>query len=76
MHPDGIILFGSYSKGEDIENSDIDIAIISEKYEKSLNLNKYSKSLGKEISIHIYEDMNKETKKSVLNGIILRGFIE
>ena len=40
-----IILFGSYSRGEDIYSSDIDIAIIGSK-EKDLNLSKYNKFLG------------------------------
>jgi len=30
-HPEAIVVFGSYAKGEDIEKSDIDVAIITNK---------------------------------------------
>ena len=39
-----IILFGSYSRGEDIINSDIDIAVIGRKA-KQANLEKYEKDI-------------------------------
>jgi predicted nucleotidyltransferase len=73
-----IILFGSYSKGEDTSKSDIDLAIIKTK-EKTLNLSKFEKFLKKEIIINYYssfKDLNKELKESLCNGIILSGGIE
>ena len=45
-----IILFGSYSYGEDTIRSDIDIAIIGYK-EKQVNLDKFDKILEREIRI-------------------------
>ena len=47
-NPEAIICFGSYSKGEDFEKSDIDIAIINGK-EKDIALEKFEKNLGRKI---------------------------
>lgn len=73
-----IILFGSYSKGEDTIKSDIDLAIIGNK-EKQLNLTKFEESLKREIIINFYpsfKEINKELKESLCNGIVLSGGIE
>lgn len=73
-----IILFGSYSKGEDTFNSDIDIAIIGSK-EKKINLTKYGKILEKEITINFFESLdkiNKNLRSNILSGITLIGVAE
>jgi predicted nucleotidyltransferase len=73
-----IILFGSYSRGEDIIKSDIDIAVIERK-DKMLNLEKYEKILNRRININFYESwnsINMHLKNNILNGIILHGSIE
>ena len=49
-----IILFGSYSKGEDIVTSDIDIAVIGTK-EKKTNLSEFNRKLEHIININFYE---------------------
>ena len=46
-----IILFGSYSKGEDTIKSDIDIAVIGRK-EKEINLSEFESCFKKEIVIN------------------------
>ena len=73
-NPKAIILFGSFSRGEDIEKSDIDIAIITNK-RLSLDLLKYEKILKKAISIHEVnlDKISKEFKANLLNGIVLEG---
>ena len=73
-YPKGVILFGSFSRGDDIENSDIDIAIITEKKINS-DVESYEKFLGKNISIHEVNlvKSSKEFKLSLTNGIILEG---
>ncbi|MFH1439852.1 MAG: nucleotidyltransferase domain-containing protein [Candidatus Woesearchaeota archaeon] len=73
-HPESIILFGSFSRGEDIEKSDIDIAIITKK-KLELKLDKYSKMLKKIISIHEInlEKISDEFKANLANGMILEG---
>jgi predicted nucleotidyltransferase len=72
------ILFGSYSKGEDTINSDIDIAIIGRK-EKNFNLEKFEKYLKRKIIIQFYnsfKNIHKNLKENIFNGIVLFGGIE
>ena len=72
--PKAIILFGSFSRGEDIEKSDIDIAIITNK-KLDLDLSKYEKILKKSINLHEVnlDRISKEFKSNLLNGIVLEG---
>ena len=73
-----IILFGSYSFGEDTINSDIDIAII-ERSNKNLHLEAYEKILNRKINLNFYKYWNlipKPLKNNILNGILLDGSIE
>lgn len=73
-----IILFGSYSKGEDVIDSDIDIAIIYSK-EKKVDLSKFNNFLEKEIILNFYDSfkiIHKHLKENILNGILLEGGIE
>lgn len=73
--PKSITLFGSYSFGEDNEKSDIDIAIQTEQ-EKETDLSQFEKKIKRPIQLTF---LNKNTpenlKKSIYNGIILRGRI-
>ena len=72
--PKAIILFGSFSKGEDVEKSDIDIAIITNK-KLNLDLSKYENMLKKAINLHEVnlDKISKEFKANLLNGIVLEG---
>ncbi len=73
-----IILFGSYSRGDDIFNSDIDLAIIGSK-EKKVNLEKFEKILKKEVRINFYpsfKKIHKDLLTNIYNGIILVGSVE
>src|SRR3989344_2002139 len=53
-----IILFGSYSLGEDTERSDIDIAVIGRK-DKIIELKSYEKFLERKININFYDSLKK-----------------
>jgi len=73
-----IILFGSYSKGEDTIKSDIDIAVIGTK-EKNINLEKFDKLFERDISLHFYrgwKEINKNLRNNMLNGVVLVGGVE
>ncbi len=72
--PKAIILFGSYSRGEDTERSDIDIAVITTE-KKTRNLARFEKLLSRSISIHEIQlkNISEELKNNLYNGIILRG---
>lgn len=70
-----IILFGSYSRGEDTINSDIDIAIIGRK-EKNTDTEKFEKVLNRKININFYSSfkgIHKNLKENLFNGIMLCG---
>ena len=72
--PKAIILFGSFSRADDIENSDVDLAVITKK-KISLNFPEYEKFLSRSVSIHEVdlEKISKEFKLNLTNGIILEG---
>ncbi len=73
-----IILFGSYSRGEDSADSDIDLAVIGVK-EKKTDLEKFEKVLKKKIVLQFYPNFNeihKHLKENLFNGILLKGGIE
>lgn len=73
-----VILFGSYSKGEDTIKSDIDIAVVGHK-EKKLDLTKYEKLLERKIVINYYssfKSIHKNLLNNILNGIVLQGSVE
>lgn len=80
-----IILFGSYSNGNDIwtnetegHKSDIDIAIIGTKG-KDIELAIFDKLLERTITINFYPSFNnihKHLKDNILNGILLSGSVD
>ena len=75
--PKTIILYGSYAKGESLEESDIDIFIIGN--EKEINLEKFEEKIGKKIHILFEKDpkkIPKELKNNLVNGIILKGYLK
>ena len=75
--PKSIVLFGSYSRGEDIEGSDIDLFVECKKEE--LTLKSFEKKLGRKIELHFKENFTsypKELKNNIINGIVLSGFLE
>jgi predicted nucleotidyltransferase len=77
LMPKSIVLFGSYTRGEDIEESDIDLFIECKK--KELDLSKFEKYLNRKIELHFKEKINKyppELKNNIINGIVLHGYLE
>ena len=80
-----VILFGSYSRGDDIwtnedegHKSDIDIAVIGTKG-KNMELTKFNKLLERDIIINSYpsfKEIHKHLRDSILNGILLSGSVD
>ncbi len=73
-----IILFGSYSRGEDTIDSDIDIAIVDSK-SRDVNLAEYESKLERTINISFFtswKKIDKHLKENLCNGIILQGGVE
>ncbi|MBW6462338.1 MAG: nucleotidyltransferase domain-containing protein [DPANN group archaeon] len=77
-YPQAIILYGSYSRGEDTEESYIDIFIVSST-KKEIDVNTYETELKRKIHIIKKSDFSilpKELKTNIINGIVLYGGIE
>jgi predicted nucleotidyltransferase len=75
--PDVIVLFGSASRGEDIETSDIDLFLIAK--EKKIKLDIFEKKLKRKISLHFENDIldtPKELKNNIINGIVVYGYLK
>ncbi len=74
-----IVLFGSYAKGEDTEDSDIDLYIETPS-KKQVNLEKFKKSLKREIQIFRHKNIKEVTNihlaNNIINGITLNSYIE
>jgi predicted nucleotidyltransferase len=77
LSPKSVVLFGSYQRGEDIESSDIDLFV--ECKEEQLNIGIFEKKLKRKIQLHFRENFisyPKELKNNIINGIVLKGFLE
>jgi predicted nucleotidyltransferase len=75
LYPKLIVVYGSYSFGEDVEESDVDILVLA-KSKKEINLEKFEKMLKRRIHLIRIEDFNKlesAMKKKIWNGIVLYG---
>lgn len=74
-----IVLFGSYSKGEDIENSDIDLYIETPS-KKEINLEKFGAILKRKMQVFNYPNIkqinNIHLANNIINGIVLNNFLE
>lgn len=74
-----IILFGSYSRGEDLENSDIDLYLETPS-KKEVHLEKFERILKRKIQVFkhkkIKEIKNLNLSNNIINGITLNNYIE
>ncbi len=73
-----IILFGSYSRGEDTSTSDIDIAVIG-RDDKVLELETYERALQRKILVNFYRSwaaIHRHLRNNILSGIVLHGSVE
>ncbi|MEK6840431.1 MAG: nucleotidyltransferase domain-containing protein [Nanoarchaeota archaeon] len=82
-NPISVSLFGSFRKGEDESNSDIDIAVeTNEKKNHDIiglkELSELEKIIGRKIQIHIFNrgDVDLNIFNNIANGIVLWGFLE
>lgn len=74
-----IIVFGSFAKGEDVEESDIDLYVETSS-KNELNLEKFEKILKRKIQIFRHKNLkdigNTNLANNIINGILLNGFVE
>ncbi len=77
LAPKAIALFGSYQKGEDTEDSDIDLFVETEK--ANIDISKFEKTLKRKIQLHFkdnFKNYSPELKNSIINGTVLEGYLE
>ncbi|MBS3074713.1 nucleotidyltransferase domain-containing protein [Candidatus Pacearchaeota archaeon] len=74
-----IVLFGSFAKGEDTEESDIDLYVETPS-KKKVSLEKFEKLLKRKIQVFWYKNLNKISNphlaNNIINGITLNNYIE
>ena len=74
-----IILFGSFAKGEDTEESDIDL-YIETLSKKDINIEKFEKLLKRRIQLFRHKNINEVSNihlaNNIINGFLLNGFLE
>ena len=75
--PKAMVLFGSYFRGEDIEDSDVDIFLESKS--EVLDLKPFEKKINRKIQLHFKKEFNEypsELKNNIINGLVLSGYLE
>lgn len=80
-NPSCVVLFGSYSRGEDIEQSDIDIFVLSPIKDNDLSkiANSIERDLKRRLNFHILPSIEKsqnEFKNALSNGVVLHGYLK
>ena len=74
-----IVLFGSFAKGEDTEESDIDL-YIETLSRKKVSLEKFEKLLKRRIQVFQHKNLNEISNShlanNIINGFLLNGFVE
>jgi len=76
-HPEAIVLFGSYSRGEDISTSDVDIGVLT-KNKKRHDLSIFEKKISRKIELSLFskKEVSNEFFNNIINGIVLKGFLK
>ncbi len=80
--PETIVLFGSFAKGEDIEESDIDLLILNAHQSTEIipeDITKYKKRFSRSINLHFLLSLEKsssEFKNALANGVVLYGYLK
>jgi len=75
--PDAVVLYGSASRGEDTENSDFDLLVITK--EKAISLEKFEKQFNRKIHLLFENSINslpKELLNNIINGIVIYGYLK
>ncbi|MEA3229944.1 MAG: ArsR family transcriptional regulator, partial [archaeon] len=65
-----IIMFGSASKGLDIEASDIDFLIITENKRQIPDIDKFEKKLNRKIQLFIHKNIKEIKNEHLINNMI------
>lgn len=75
--PNTIVLFGSCSRGEDIETSDVDLFIQAK--EEHVELKEFENKLKRKINLLFdteIKNIPKELMNNIINGIVIYGYLK
>jgi len=82
-NPKCIVLFGSFRKGDDDQDSDVDIAVeVNEGVETGsfeyAEFKEIEEQLKRKITVHVFnrKEVDRNLFTSIANGILLGGFLE
>ena len=81
-NPEAIILFGSFARGEDIEESDIDILVItSNKSDSAIDdwTTDLENEMNRKVNIQViqsFERSSNEFRNAIANGIVIHGYLK
>lgn len=77
LYPDALVLFGSYLRGTDKEDSDIDIAVVNGR-EEPPDLSVYEKKFERRIKLTRTSPNKAEPEfiETLANGLVLSGYLE
>ena len=78
-----VVLFGSYVRGEAVEGSDVDIAVISES-KASARTDKFEGYLKRSVQLFVFsklelvklKKLNPSLYSGVINGIVISGQLD
>jgi len=79
LKPNCIVLFGSASRGEDTETSDIDMFVQAEEGGGELDLKKCEKMLNRKLKLFFEPKLgtlSKELLNNIINGEVLYGYLK
>ena len=70
-----VILFGSLSKAENKEGSDVDLCVFGDN--KKIDLSKFEKKLKRKVQTYLFNSLkdikNRELATNIINGYLLKG---
>ena len=75
--PECIVVFGSFSRGEDDSKSDADVAVVTGLL-RDADVKRFERKLGRRISLQSVklEECSKEFLNELANGVVLHGYLE
>lgn len=81
VHPDKVILFGSYANGNPREDSDLDLLVIKDmpqkRHQRGREIRKYLRGTGIPIDLLVYTPQEvaewRDTKAAFITQIIAQG---
>ena len=77
LYPGCMVLFGSSSRGEDRENSDVDVFVQSKS--APINMSSFEKKINRKINIIFEPDLktlSPQLLNNLANGIVLYGYLK